>query len=336
MKIDTPLTFELAQVGDMARELETAGFDGAYTFEGKNDPFIAVAAAAMSTTKIDLMTAIAVAFARNPMSLAYLGNDLQLLSGGRFIMGLGTQVKAHIERRFSMPWGKPAQRMREMVLAIRAIWDAWETGGQLNYHGEYYQHTLTNPAFTPGRNPHGMPKIYIAGVGPLMTEIAAEVGDGYCVHPFHSATSLEQLSLPALQRGLDAAGKHRKDLAISAQVMTATGSDDAQLQAAIAATRNRVAFYGSTPAYKPVLEVHGWDHMQAQWLQMTREGRWADMADSVTDDMLETFAVVGTPADVAQKLAKRCQGRIDRLSPVIYQPDSSLLSTLLKEIRAAL
>ncbi|MEH6592058.1 MAG: TIGR03617 family F420-dependent LLM class oxidoreductase [Halioglobus sp.] len=333
MKIDTSLMFDPARVAEMAPELERAGFDGAYTFEGQHDPFIALASAAMNTQKMDLMTAIAVAFSRNPMSLAYLGNDLQLLSKGRFIMGLGTQVKAHVERRFSMPWGKPVTRMREIVLATKAIWNCWETGEKLRFEGEYYQHTLMNPTFSPPPNPFGAPKIYMAGVGPKMTETAAEVSDGYFLHPFHSATSFSELSMPALQRGLDKAGKSLADFDISAQVVTATGLNDEQLANAISSARNQIAFYGSTPAYRPVLEVHGWEGMQEQWSKMARAGQWMEMAASVSDDMLETFAVVGTPVEVAEKIASRCGGLMDRVSPVIYQPDTELLAALLVALR---
>ncbi len=336
MKIDASLMFDPVKVGEMAGELEQAGFDGAYSFEGQNDPFIAIAAAAMSTEKMDLMTSIAVAFARNPMSLAYLGNDLQLLSKGRFILGLGTQVKAHVERRFSMPWGKPVTRMREIVLATKEIWNCWQTGERLKFEGEYYQHTLMNPTFSPEANPYGAPKIYMAGVGPKMTEAAAEVSDGYFVHPFHSVKSFDELSMPALQRGLDKAGKARSDFDISAQVVTATGLNDEQLESAIFSARSQIAFYGSTPAYRPVLEVHGWEGMQEQWTQMVREGKWMEMAASVTDEILHTFAVVGTPDEVAQKMADRCGGKMERVSPVIYQPDTELLMALLTALKAKL
>ncbi len=226
MKIDSSLMFEPARVAGMAAQLEEAGFDGAYTFEGRSDPFISVAAAAMNSERMELMTSIAVAFARNPMSLAYLGNDLQNLSGGRFILGLGAQVKAHIERRFSMPWSKPASRMREMVQAIRTIWDCWQTGEKLAFEGEFYQHTLMSPVFAPEPSKHGMPGIFIAGVGPVMTELAAEVGDGYFLHPFSTERSMEELSLAAVSRGLEKAGKSRADFQVSAQVITATGLDE--------------------------------------------------------------------------------------------------------------
>ncbi len=336
MKIDSSLMFDPVMVGAMAARLEEAGFDGAYTFEGKSDPFISVAAAAMHTHRMELMTSIAVAFARNPMSLAYLGNDLQNLSGGRFILGLGAQVKAHIERRFSMPWSKPASRMREMVLAIRTIWDCWQTGERLKFEGEFYRHTLMSPVFSPPPNEHGVPKIFIAGVGPVMTEVAAEVGDGYFVHPFNTQQSMDELSLAAIGRGLDRAGKSREDYSVAVQAITATGLDDAGIEAAIASARNQIAFYASTPAYLPVLACHGWEALQPEALQMTREGRWAELADLVDDDMLNTFAVVGTPKDVAAKLVARYAGKADRISPVVYQPDLELLTTLREEISAAL
>ena len=334
MKIDTSLMFDPVKVSEMAGELEEAGFDGAYSFEGQSDPFITIAAAAMKTRKMDLMTSIAVAFARNPMSLAYLGNDLQMLSGGRFILGLGTQVKSHVEHRFSMPWGKPVTRMREMVLAIKEIWRCWETGDRLQFQGEYYHHTLMNPTFSPAPNPHGAPKIYLAGVGPNMTACAGEVADGYFVHPFHSAKSFDELSMPNVQRGLDKAGKSLDDFTISGQLITVSGADDEQLQAAIGSARGQIAFYGSTPAYKPVLEVHGWEGMHDEWKAMAKAGKWMEMMGSVTDEMLETFALIGTPEEVATKMKERCGGKMDRVSPVIYQPDTELLKKLLRALKA--
>ncbi len=335
MKIDGSLMFDPVVVGEMAGQLEEAGFDGAYTLEGQGDPFIALSAAAMSTQKLELMTAIAVAFSRNPMSLAYTANDLQNLSGGRFILGLGSQIKAHIERRFSMPWSKPAARMREMVLAIKTIWDCWETGDKLNFEGEFYRHTLMSPIFSPGPNQYGAPKIFIAGVGPLMTEVAAEVGDGYFLHPFNTAKSMGELSLAAIERGLSKAGKTREDYTLSAQVVTATGLDEESIQAAIFSAKNQIAFYASTPAYVPVLKCHGWEDLQVEANKLTREGKWAEMAQLIDDDMLRTFAAVGSPAEVAEQLATRFRGKVDRISPVVYNPDIALLSELRSRISAA-
>ncbi|MFT5102310.1 MAG: putative F420-dependent oxidoreductase [Planctomycetaceae bacterium] len=336
MKIDSSLMFEPAKVGPMAASLEEAGYDGAYTFEGQSDPFISVAAAAMSTQRMELMTSIAVAFSRNPMTLAYLGNDLQNLSEGRFILGLGAQVKAHIERRFSMPWSKPAARMREMVLAIQAIWESWQTGERLRFEGEFYQHTLMSPIFSPGPNTYGVPKIYIAGVGPLMTEVAAEVGDGYFLHPFNTATSMEELSMAAIDRGLEKAGKKREDYCVSAQVVTATGLDEQSIDMAIASARNQIAFYASTPAYLPVLKCHGWDDLQVEANKLIKEGKWMELPHLIDDDILKTFAVVGTTTEVAQQIATRYKGKVDRISPVVYQPDVPLLIELRGKMAAVL
>jgi probable F420-dependent oxidoreductase len=333
LKIDSSLMFKPSKVGEMASELEACGFDGAYTFEGQGDPFIGVAAAAMSTSRMDLMTSIAVAFVRNPMSLAYLGTDLQDLSGGRFIMGLGTQVKAHVERRFSMPWSKPAARMRETVLAVRTIWDSWKTGERLNFEGEFYRHNLMSPTFSPDMTTIEAPPVYIAGVGPKMTEVVGEVGDGYFVHPFHTATSLEQLSRPALQRGLDKSGRTSQDLVVSAQVITASGLNEEELQAAIGSARHQIAFYASTPAYLPVLETHGLEGLQAEAAALLKQGKWLELGELISDDILHMFALVGEPVEVASKLHDRFDGKVDRVSPVIYAPRTELLVELLKHIR---
>lgn len=335
MKIDSSLMFDPVKIGEMAGQLEEAGFDGAYTFEGQSDPFISLSVAAMNTQKMELMTSIAVAFSRNPMSLAYTANDLQNLSGGRFVLGLGTQVKAHIERRFSMPWSKPAARMREMVLAVRAIWDCWETGERLNFEGDFYQHTLMSPIFSPGPNPHGTPKIYLAGVGPLMTEVAGEVGDGYFMHPFNTEKSMDELSLVALGRGLEKAGKLRSDYTVSAQVVTATGLDEESMQASIFSAKNQIAFYASTPPYLPVLKCHGLEDLQVEANKLSREGKWMELNALIDDDLLKTFAVVGTPTEVADQIAARYKGKVDRISPVVYQPDVALLSELRSKISAA-
>ena len=334
MKIDSSLMFEPAKVRVMAPQLEEAGFDGAYTFEGQSDPFIAVAAAAMTTHRMELMTSVAIAFARNPMNLAYLGNDLQNLSGGRFILGLGTQIKAHIERRFSMPWSRPAARMRELVQAVRAIWDCWDRGEKLDFQGEFYQHTLMTPMFIPPRSEHPKPPIYIAGVGPLMTEVAGEVGDGFFLHPFATEKSMNELSLAAIGRGLAKAGRAREDFSVAAQVITATGLDDRTLEESVFGARSQIAFYASTPAYLPVLQCHGWDDLHVEAKRLSKEGKWMEMAGLVDDEILHTIAVVGTPAEVAGKIAERFQGRVERISPVAYAPDVELLAELCREIRA--
>ncbi len=335
MKIDGSLMFDPVKVGEMAPQLEAAGFDGAYTFEGQSDPFIACTTAAMTTQKMELMTSIAVAFARNPMSLAYLGNDLQNVSRGRFILGLGSQIKAHIERRFSMPWSKPAARMREMVQAIQAIWHAWETGEKLEFEGEFYTHTLMPPLLTPPVNQYGAPKIYVAGVGPLMTQVAAEVGDGYFMHPFNTARSMDELSLVAVNKGLEITGKSREEFDISAQIITAAGTDEESLQSAIFSARSQIAFYASTPAYAPILQCHGWEGIQPEITALSKAGKWMEMGQLITDEMLNTFAVVGTPAEVGAQIVSRFKGKVDRVSPILYQPDLKLLTQVREEISGA-
>lgn len=334
MKIDSGVFSQATDLPAAVKEIESLGFDGIYTLEGPNDPFISATVAALNTSSATIMTSIAVAFARNPMNIAYIGNDLQNLSKGRFILGLGTQVKSHVEHRFSMPWGKPVARMRDMVLAIRAIWDSWQTGERLNYQGEYYHHTLMVPTFMPQPNPYGPPKIYLAGVGPKMTAMVGELADGYFVHPFGSKKSLDELTMPALQQGFQRAGRDGGDFDVAAQIMTATGLDAKQMDEAIASARNQIAFYGSTPAYLPVLEVHGWGDMHLEWKQMVRENRWADMAASVTDDMLYAFATVGTPEEVAKQIVDRSAGRLQRVSPVVYQSEPRILGALAKALVA--
>lgn len=222
-----------------------------------------------------------------------------------------------------------------MVQAVRTIWDCWQTGDKLRFEGEFYNHTLMSPVFAPEPNQYGAPKIYIAGVGPIMTEVAAEVGDGYFLHPFNTARSMEELSLAAISRGLEKSGKERADYEVSAQVITASGLDEESMQAAIASARNQIAFYASTPAYLPVLKCHGWESLQSDANQMMREGKWGELNDLIDDDILNTFAVVGSPTEVAQKIADRYRGKAERISPVVYQPDVALLAELRLQIDKA-
>ena len=256
----------------------------------------------------------AVAFARNPMTTALLADDLQLVSGGRFVLGLGSQIKPHIERRFSMPWSHPAKRMREYVSAIRAIWASWETGERLNFRGEFYTHTLMSPMFSPGPNPHGNPPIALAAVGTLMTETAGEVADGFLSHSFTTRRYLDEVSIPALLRGRAAAGRAGESIEISLPALVAIGSTDAELGTAITAIKKQIAFYGSTPAYKGVLELHGWDGLHETLHAASVRGEWDAMADAVSDEVLAEFAMVGTPAEVAAGLRERFGGVVSRLS----------------------
>ena len=305
---------DIAGAGALFHELEDAGYDGASTFETNHDPFIPLALASRQTSTLRLGTAIAIAFARNPMTLAQVGFDLQLLSGGRFTLGLGSQVRPHIQRRYSMPWSRPAARMREFVSAIRAIWDAWDGLRPLDFRGEFYTHTLMTPVFNPGPNPYGHARIGVAGVGPRMLEVAASVGDTVMLHPFNSRASLEQHALPAIDRGLRLVGRDRATIDVMAVCLIVTGSTGAEFDAAVDVARSQLAFYASTPAYAPVLGCHGWDALHPRLNAMSKEGRWSDMADLIPDDLLHQIAVVGRRDEIAPAVAARVAGIADIVS----------------------
>jgi probable F420-dependent oxidoreductase len=319
MKIDAGLmSTQLAASGAAAARLEAQGFGAAWSFEGTHDPFLPLALAAQATQRIELGTAVAIAFARNPMNVAYLAWDVQALARGRFILGLGTQIQPHIEKRFSMPWSKPAQRLREFVLAIRAIWRAWESGERLAFRGEFYTHTLMTPFFNPGRNEFGAPPIYCAGVGPRMVEAVGEVADGFLVHPLHSPSFLEAVTLPALERGLAKSGRSRKDLAISCQTIVALGGTAAQIETARQKARGQISFYGSTPAYRGVLEHHGYGDLHPELNRLSKTGGWAEMMERIDDTLFDHIAVSGTPAEVGRKLRARNAGFAARTTLMLY------------------
>ena len=270
---------------------------------------------------MELGTGIAVAFARNPMTLAQVAWDLQAASEGRFILGLGSQIKPHITKRFSMPWSHPAARMREMILAIRAIWTAWNDGSKLDFQGDFYTHTLMTPFFDPGPNPHGNAKIFLAGVGELMTQVAGEVCDGFLCHGFTTERYLREVTLPALERGAAKAGRTLADIEISGPAFVVTGATEEEMARSVAGTKQQIAFYGSTPAYRPVLELHGWGELQDELNAMSKQGRWKEMGDLVTDDILDTFAVVAEPEQLAAGIDQRYGDIVQRLS--FYAPYDS-------------
>ena len=305
---------DVAGAGALFRELEAAGYDGASTFETNHDPFIPLALAAQETTSLRLGTAVAIAFARNPMNVAQVGFDLQLLSRGRFTLGLGSQIRPHIQRRYSMPWSHPAARMREFVLAVRAIWDAWDGGGPLDFRGDFYTHTLMTPVFNPGPHPWGQARIGVGGVGPLMLEVAASVGDTVMLHPFNSRASLEQHALPAVERGLRSAGRDRGAIEVMAVCLIVTGATGPQLDAAVNVARSQLAFYASTPAYAPVLACHGWEALHPRLNAMSKEGRWSDMSVLIPDDLIESIAVVGRRDEIAAAVTARVAGVADTVS----------------------
>jgi len=327
MKVDGGISFELSKAAASAREAEAAGYDGAWTAETAHDPFLPHVLAAEHTERLELGTSIAVAFARNPMNLANLAWDLQSYSKGRFILGLGSQIKPHITKRFSMDWSHPAPRMREMILAIRAIWDTWQNGTPLAFRGEFYTHTLMTPFFTPDRNDlgdFGVPRIFLAGVGELMTEVAGEVCDGFICHGFTTERYLREITLPALARGRAKAGRTMDGFEVVGPSFVVTGNDEAEMAAAEQGTRQQIAFYGSTPAYKGVLELHGWNGLHEELNALSKKGGWVEMGNLVTDEILNTFAVVGEPEQVAPELLRRygdVVGRISFYAPYRSNPD---------------
>jgi len=269
--------------------------------------------AAEHSERIELMTAIAVAFSRNPMTIANLANDLQAYSNGRFILGIGSQIAPHIIKRFSMPWSKPAARMREYILAMRAIWACWYEGEKLDFRGEFYNHTLMTPMFTPTNNSHGPPPVVLAAVGPKMTEVAGEVADGMLVHAFSTGRYIEEVTMPAIGRGLAASGRKRENFQVCFPAFVVTGRDEKEWESARTAVTRQLAFYGSTPAYRGVLELHGWGELQTELNVLSKRGEWEAMGERISDDILEEFAVVAEPAGVARALKARFGGLVDRL-----------------------
>ncbi len=335
MKVDAGLmTANLSDVPEAAKTLEAQGYDGAVTAETANDPFFPLLLAAEHTESIELMTSIAVAFARNPMTLANVGNDLQAISKGRFIMGLGSQIKPHITKRFSMDWSHPAARMREFILAMRAIWDCWYEGEKLDFRGDYYTHTLMTPMFTPTNNSYGPPRVVLAAVGPKMTEVSGEVADGMLVHAFTTPTYLAETTLPAIERGLAAGGRARDDFEVCYPAFVVSGHDEKAWEQTRSAVSKQVAFYGSTPAYKPVLDAHGWGELQGELNALSKRGEWDEMGTRITDEILEQFAVVAEPAKVAGALKERFGGTVDRIFCTFPYADEGERTAYLEELRA--
>jgi len=314
--------------------LEEIGYDGGFTFEAKHDPFLALAVAAEHTRSLRLGTAIAIAFARNPMNLANLGYDLQVISEGRFVLGLGSQVRPHIENRFGMPWSRPAARMRELVLAVRAIFDAWEGKAKLDFRGEFHRHTLMIPAFDPGPNPFGPPPILTAGFGPRMTRVAGEVADGFIAHPFSSRKSLLENTLPALEEGLRASGRSREGFEVVCATLVVTADSEEELARVKEAARKQLAFYGSTPAYRPTLDCHGRGELHVELNRLSKQGRWDEMAALVDDEILDEIAVVGPRDEIAPALSRRLEGIADAVSLTHNRaPDSELWADVVAALK---
>lgn len=296
MKIDARLRDAWETVADDVRSAEEIGFDGTWNAENTTDPFPGLALAAEHSSRIEIGPSVAIAFARTPMTVANPAWNLQRFSGGRLVLGLGSQIRPHVTRRFSMPWSRPAARMHEFVTALRAIWHAWETGERLAHKGEFYDHSLMTPNFVPPPNPQGPPRVFLAAVGPHMLRTTVEVADGLFAHPFLTERYLREVMLPQI-------AAHRPDgtapLEIALSPFVALDERDRE------AVRRQISFYGSTPAYRPVLDLHGWGDLQDELNALSKQGRWDDMVPLVTDEILDAMCASGTDAEVAATLAAR-------------------------------
>jgi len=334
MKVDAGIGNQLDKIPDTVRQMEAAGYDGVRTAEMNHDPFFPLLLAAEHSSRLELATSIAVAFARSPMNLANIGHDLNAYSKGRFTLGLGSQIKPHITKRFSMQWGAPAAQMRELVLAMRAIWSNWYEGEPLEFVGKYYQHTLMTPAFTPEDKDYGAPRVILAAVGPKMTEVAGEVADGMIIHPFSTMPYIKSVTMPAIEAGLAKAGKSRDGFELSYSCFVVTGRDEAEFAASKKAAQERIAFYGSTPAYKGVLESIGCGELQGELNAMSKQGRWKEMGTLITDDMLNEFGVVGEPKDIAPQMLSRYGSFVDRTSASFPVSDDAQRASIIQALRA--
>jgi len=312
MKVDAGAGAELQSIAHEARRLEDIGYDGIKVAELNHDPFLSLTLAAEHTHDVELITSVAVAFARNPMSLSLSAHDLNAFSQGRFILGLGSQVKPHIERRFSMPWHKAAAQMREFIEAMQAIYACWYRGERLSFEGEYYRHTLMPSTFAPPDTHAGPPRIYLSATGPLMTKVAAEVADGMIMHPFSTERYIREVTLPAIDRGLALGGRTREGFELDYAPIVATGATEEALQRSIAAARDRIAFYGSTLAYRPVLDLHGWGELQEALNSLNKREQKAEMASLIDDEVLHAIAIVGEPSVVVEGIRSRLGGTIGR------------------------
>lgn len=334
MKVDAHLTPDWHKIPEHVKKLETEGYDSVGTAEMNHDPFFPLMLAAEHSEAIRVHTGIAVAFARSPMVLANLGHDLNAYSRGRFTMGLGSQIRAHITKRFNMPWGAPAPQMRELIQAMRAIWNCWYNDEPLRFEGKYYNHTLMTPAFTPENKEYGPPRVTLAAVGPIMTEVAGEVADGLIIHPFSNEKYIREVTLPALDRGLEKAGRSRSEVEIIYSPFIISGKDEETFEAQKQAAKGRISFYGSTPAYKNVLGVHGWGELQVELNAMSKQGKWQEMSELVTDEMLNTFGVMGEPETIVAEMKSRYGDFTDRTSGGFFFVDDDKRQQMVADLRA--
>jgi probable F420-dependent oxidoreductase len=337
MQLDAALAVSAAHLRDVARiarAAEEVGFGALWTPETQHNGFYPLLVAAEHTRRILLGTAVAIAFPRSPMVMAQNAWDLQSLSGGRFILGLGTQVKAHIERRYSTPWDAPVARLRDYIAALRAIWRAWQTGEKLEYRGAFYQHTLMTPFFNPGPIAHPNIPVYIAGVNEGLARLAGETCDGFHVHPFHSVKYLNEVVRPQIAAGAANAGRAPENIALVSSVFAITGVNEAAIGATRALAREQIAFYASTPTYRVVLAAHGWEDVGEQLSRLAAQKRWREMGALVSDEMLDIFAVQAPLDRIGQAIRERYAGVLDRVfSYVPYAPGE--LDGAWREVAAA-
>ena len=314
MKIDTNIVVSnLRDLPALAQAAEAIGFDGLWSSETSHDPFLMSALVAEHTQRATLGTAIAVAFPRSPGTLAYLAWDLAALSNGRFILGLGTQVKAHNERRFGVKWEPPVAKLREVILAMRALWDTWQNGTRLNFRGQFFKLTLMSPFFNPGPIPHPHIPIYVAGVNRGMCRLAGELCDGFHVHPFHSVRYLREVTLPTIEEGLRISGRRRGEMELVSSILVIPSDTEAEREEASHLVRQQIAFYASTPSYAPVMELHGWGDTRERLSRLAAKGRWGEMPSLITDEMLDVFALRGTWENLPGLIMTRYEGLLDRV-----------------------
>ncbi|MEX1253134.1 MAG: TIGR03617 family F420-dependent LLM class oxidoreductase [Dehalococcoidia bacterium] len=338
MKVDTVLPLDLALVADAAKRIEALGYDGALTPETGHDPFLAHAIAAEHTERIQLGTAVAIAFPRSPMATAQVAWDLQKYSKGRFHIGLGTQVKGHIVRRYGMDWHPPGPRMRDYILMMRAIWDSWQNGTRPSFEGEYYRYTLTSPFFNAAPIDHPKIPVHISAINPYNCRLVGKLCDGIKLHPFNTPKYLREVIMPNIEAGAKKAGRDAKEVEVCGQGFVITGKTEEEVEKAKAPVRQQLSFYASTRTYKPVLDVQGWGDVNQELFAMSIEGKWQEMANGITDDMLEEFAVIGTYDEIVPKIKAKCAGIIDRVSfqiPVRSPEDEERLKQMIKELQAA-
>ena len=321
MKLDAGLGTEgkyLRGIDRTVRAAEDLGFAGLWTSETKHDAFLPLAIAANETHEIELGTSVAIAFSRSPMEMAQTAWDLQDLSEGRFVLGLGTQVKAHITRRFSMPWDRPAARLREYIMALRAIWESFQGEGPLEFEGEFYRHTLMTPFFDPGPIEHPEIPLYIAGVNTRLAALAGELCDGFHVHPFHSPEYVRRTVLPAIAEGAQGVGRDPGQVALATSAFVISAENEEQAREQRESVRSQISFYASTPTYRTVLEAHGWEEVGERLGKLAREKKWREMPALLTDEMLAAFAVEAAPDEIGAALRERYAGLIDRVA--LYLP----------------